>query len=145
MIAPAPTAFTPVSALLGGALIGVAATLLLWSLGRISGVSGILNAAVEGATGRAWRIAFLGGLVAAAAVWFVVTGAHPRPYPSWPWLVLAGLLVGFGSRLGGGCTSGHGICGLARLSPRSAVAVAVFMTAAFATVYILRHIAGAPA
>jgi uncharacterized protein len=137
-----PTEFTPVSALLGGALIGAAATLLLWSLGRIAGVSGILNGALEQPPGRGWRFAFLAGLVAAAGIWFAVSGAQPRAGFPLPWLVAGGLLVGFGTRLGGGCTSGHGICGLARLSKRSLVAVAVFMGAGFATVFALRHLAG---
>jgi uncharacterized protein len=140
-----PTEFTPVSALLGGALIGAAATLLLWSLGRIAGVSGILNAALEDPAGRGWRVAFLAGLVAAAGAWFAVSSAQPRAGFPLPWLVAGGLLVGFGTRLGSGCTSGHGICGLARLSRRSLVAVAVFMGAGFATVYLLRHVAGVPA
>lgn len=137
-----PTEFTPVSALLGGALIGLAATLLLWSLGRIAGVSGILNGALEQPVGRGWRIAFLTGLVVTAGIWFTVSGAQPRAGFPLPWLVAGGLLVGFGTRLGSGCTSGHGICGLARLSRRSLVAVAVFMGAGFATVFVLRHAIG---
>jgi uncharacterized membrane protein YedE/YeeE len=137
-----PTEFTPVSALLGGMLIGGAATLLLWSLGRIAGVSGILNGALEERTGRGWRVAFLAGLVLAAGAWFAVSGAVPRAGFPLPWLLAGGLLVGFGTRLGSGCTSGHGICGLSRLSPRSMAAVAVFMAAGFVTVYVLRHAAG---
>ncbi|GAB3729231.1 hypothetical protein GCM10028862_07460 [Luteimonas pelagia] len=137
-----PTDFTPVSALLGGMLIGGAATLLLWSLGRIAGVSGILNGALEERVGRGWRVAFLAGLVLAAGAWFAVSGAVPRAGFPLPWLVAGGLLVGFGTRLGSGCTSGHGICGLSRLSPRSMVAVCVFMAAGFVTVYVLRHAAG---
>lgn len=135
-----PTVFTPVSALLGGALIGLAATLLLWSLGRIAGVSGILNDVLEQPLGRGWRIAFLAGLVAAAGTWFAISGTQPRTGFPLPWLVAGGLLVGFGTRLGSGCTSGHGICGLARLSPRSLVAVLVFMGTGFATVFVLRHV-----
>jgi hypothetical protein len=137
-----PTEFTPLSSLLGGMLIGGAATLLLWSLGRIAGVSGILSGAIEDRGGRGWRLAFLAGLVIAAGAWFAVSGAVPRAGFPWPWLVAGGLLVGFGTRLGSGCTSGHGICGLSRLSPRSMVAVAVFMAAGFVTVYVLRHAAG---
>lgn len=137
-----PTDFTPVSALIGGALIGLSATLLLWSLGRIAGVSGVLNGAIERAGDRSWRIAFLVGLVAAAGTWFLVSATDPRTGFSWPWLLAAGLLVGFGTRMGSGCTSGHGICGIARLSVRSIVAAAVFMTAGFATVYLLRHVTG---
>ena len=137
-----PTEFTPVSALAGGALIGLAATVLYALLGRIAGISGILNAALEEPADRDWRIAFLLGLVAAASAWLFLAGAAPRSGFPWPWLVAAGVLVGFGTRLGNGCTSGHGICGLARLSRRSLVAVLVFMGAAFATVYVLRHVLG---
>lgn len=137
-----PTDFTPVSALAGGALIGAAATLLLWSLGRIAGISGLLNAALEQREGRAWRLAFLAGLVLAAGTWFAFSGAQQRTGFPMPWLVIGGLLVGFGTRLGSGCTSGHGICGLARLSKRSLVAVATFMGCGFASVYVLRHVAG---
>ncbi len=137
-----PTEFTPVASLAGGALIGLAATWLLASIGRIAGISGVLNQAVEQRDGRAWRLALLAGLVAAAGAWFHVTGVLPRTGFPLPLLVAAGLLVGFGTRLGNGCTSGHGICGLARLSRRSLVAVAVFMACGFATVYIVRHHAG---
>jgi uncharacterized membrane protein YedE/YeeE len=138
-----PTEFTPLSALLGGALIGTAATLLLWSLGRIAGVSGIVNSVLERRQGRGWRLAFVIGLVAAAWAWFALSDVPPRVGFPLPWLVIGGLLVGFGTRIGGGCTSGHGICGLARLSKRSTAAVAVFMGAGVATVYVLRHVSGA--
>jgi hypothetical protein len=137
-----PTDFTPLPALLGGALIGLAAVVLLWSIGRIAGISGIANHAIEQRDGRDWRIAFLLGLVVAAGLWFTVSGATPRSGFPMPWLVAGGLLVGFGTRLGSGCTSGHGICGLARLSKRSLVAVATFMGAGIATVYVLRHALG---
>ena len=137
-----PTDFTPIPALLGGALIGLAAVVLLWSIGRIAGISGIANHAIEQRDGRDWRIAFLLGLVVAAGLWFTVSGATPRSGFPMPWLVAGGLLVGFGTRLGSGCTSGHGICGLARLSKRSLVAVATFMGAGVATVYVLRHAMG---
>ncbi|WP_119718918.1 YeeE/YedE family protein [Cognatilysobacter tabacisoli] len=137
-----PTDFTPIPALLGGALIGLAAVVLLWSIGRIAGISGIANHAIEQRDGRDWRIAFLLGLVVAAGLWFTVSGATPRSGFPMPWLVAGGLLVGFGTRLGSGCTSGHGICGLARLSKRSLVAVATFMGAGVATVYVLRHAIG---
>ncbi|QNP39785.1 YeeE/YedE family protein [Lysobacter solisilvae (ex Woo and Kim 2020)] len=137
-----PTEFTPVSALLGGALIGLAATLLYALLGRIAGISGIVNAAVEQRGERGWRVAFLLGLVIAATAWLAYTGAPPRTGFGSGWLIAAGLLVGFGTRLGNGCTSGHGICGLARLSKRSLVAVLVFMGVAFATTYVLRHVLG---
>ena len=139
-----PTEFTPVSALLGGALIGLAATLLYATLGRIAGISGILNQAVENADDRGWRLAFLLALMAGAALWFVFGTGVPAPRNDFPlpWLIAAGLLVGFGTRLGNGCTSGHGICGLARLSKRSLVAVLVFMGCAAITVYVLRHVLG---
>ena len=146
-----PTDFTPIPALLGGALIGLAAVVLLWSIGRIAGISGIANHAIEQRDGRDWRIAFLLGLVVAAGLWFTVSGATPRSGFPMPWLVAGGpqfesevarVLVGFGTRLGSGCTSGHGICGLARLSKRSLVAVATFMGAGVATVYVLRHAIG---
>ncbi|MES2858149.1 MAG: YeeE/YedE thiosulfate transporter family protein [Pseudomonadota bacterium] len=135
------TEFTPIAALLGGALIGLAATLLYAGLGRIAGISGVLNQALEQPQGRGWRVAFLLGLVGGAALWFTF-GSGVAPVRSGfplPWLLAAGLLVGFGTRLGNGCTSGHGICGLARLSRRSLAAVAAFMGAGFVTVYVLRH------
>ena len=135
-----PTEFTPVSALLGGALIGLAATLLYAGIGRIAGISGILNQAIEQRAERGWRIAFLLGLVAAAAAWFASNDIAPRSGFPLGWLLLAGLLVGFGTRLGNGCTSGHGICGIARLSKRSLLAVLVFMGSGIATVYVLRHL-----
>ncbi|MCF7223357.1 YeeE/YedE family protein [Marilutibacter chinensis] len=139
------TEFTPVSALAGGALIGLAATWLLAALGRIAGVSGVLNNAIESGEGRGWRLAFLIGLVLGAGAWFAFTGATPRSGFPPPLLIAGGLLVGFGTRLGNGCTSGHGICGLARLSRRSLVAVAIFMTAGAATVFVVRHLFGMPA
>ena len=140
-----PTAFTPATALAGGVLIGAAATLLYALLGRIAGISGILNSAVEEHGDRAWRIAFLLAMVAAAGAWFALAGVAPRSGFPLSWLVAGGLLVGFGTRLGGGCTSGHGICGLSRLSRRSLVAVLAFMGAGFATVFVVRHVLGWPA
>ena len=138
-----PTAFTPVTALVGGALIGLAATLLLLGIGRVAGVSGIVNAAMEQRGGRDWRLAFLLGLVLGAAAWFAFgTAAPPRTGFPWPWLVVAGLLVGFGTRMGSGCTSGHGICGLSRMSKRSLAATLAFMGLGIATVYVLRHATG---
>lgn len=139
------TAFTPVTALLGGALIGLAATVLYVGNGRIAGISGILNHALERRDERGWRIAFLAGLIAAAAAWFAFSGDVARSGFPLPWLIAAGLLVGFGTRLGNGCTSGHGICGLARLSKRSLAAVFAFMGSGVATVYVLRHVLGMPA
>ena len=137
-----PTEFTPVPALLGGALIGWAATLLYAGIGRIAGISGIVNNAIERRQERGWRLAFLAGLLAAAAAWFAWSGEAPRNGFPLPWLLAAGLLVGFGTRLGNGCTSGHGICGLARLSKRSLAAVVAFMASGIATVYVVRHVIG---
>lgn len=138
------TAFTPFSAIVGGALIGLAATLLYASLGRVAGISGILNTALEQRRERGWRFAFLGGLVLGAAVWFAWGNPVPPAREGFPlpWLLLAGLLVGFGTRLGNGCTSGHGICGLARLSRRSLIAVLMFMACGVATTTVLRHALG---
>lgn len=133
------------SALLGGVLIGAAATALLWWNGRIAGISGIVAGTLSSPRGdRAWRWAFLIGLVLAGGAWLAWApgAAVPRTdYPR-PLLVIAGLLVGFGARLGGGCTSGHGVCGLARFSSRSLVAVAVFMATAMLTTYLVRHVGG---
>jgi uncharacterized membrane protein YedE/YeeE len=133
--------FDPVSALVGGALIGLAAVLLMLLNGRIAGVSGILGGALAREPGGAWRLAFLAGLVAAPLL--MGAAGDPLPVPrmpgSWAIIVAAGLLVGFGTRLGGGCTSGHGVCGMARLSPRSIVATCVFMATAMVVVALMRH------
>jgi len=135
---------TWISALAGGALIGLAATLLLWLSGRIAGISGIVADVLQPRQGEvAWRAAFLVGLIAAGAAWlWLVPGAY-TPRQGFPpvLLVVAGLLVGFGTRLGNGCTSGHGVCGLGRLSLRSLAAVITFMVTAIATTYIVRHVA----
>ncbi len=129
------------SALAGGVLIGLAAVLLLWSIGRIAGISGIATGAIEGARGdRAWRLAFLAGLMIAGAIALQFVPAPPRTQTApAPLLLAAGFLVGFGTRLGSGCTSGHGVCGLGRLSRRSLAAVATFMGFAMATTFIVRH------
>jgi uncharacterized membrane protein YedE/YeeE len=137
---------TPLSGLLGGALIGLAAAMLMLLTGRIAGISGIFGGLLSPATSdRGWRIAFIAGLIAAPLIAALATGAA-LPSPAMPAslivIVIAGLLVGFGSRMGGGCTSGHGVCGTARLSTRSLVATAVFMLAAIVTVAIVRHIIG---
>lgn len=136
------TPFTPLQALIGGALIGLAATLLYAGVGRIAGISGILNNAVEQREERGWRMAFLLGLVVSAGIVLALRDAGVREgFPPMA-LLVAGLLVGFGTRLGNGCTSGHGICGLSRLSGRSLAAVAVFMASGMACVYLLRHVLG---
>lgn len=133
------TAFTPLQALAGGALIGLAATLLYAGIGRIAGISGILNSSLEQSQERGWRIAFLLGLAMSAGIVLAVRDAGVREgFPPGA-LLVAGLLVGFGTRLGNGCTSGHGICGLSRMSKRSLAAVAVFMASGMACVYLLRH------
>ncbi len=134
--------FTPASALVGGALIGLGATLLFAVLGRIAGISGLFNSALEQVDERGWRLAFLLGRGAAATAWLMATDAPVRTGFPLAWLVGAGLLVGFGTRVGNGCTSGHGICGLSRLSRRSLVATLVFMATAFATTYVVRHVLG---
>ena len=138
------TAFDPVSALIGGGLIGLAAVLLMLLNGRIAGVSGIFGEALSPGADRAWRVAFLAGLVAAPLALAALSHAAPAPLmpASFAVIVAGGLLVGFGTRLGGGCTSGHGICGVARLSPRSLVATAVFMAAAIVVVVMTRHVLG---
>ena len=126
----------------GGALIGLGAAILMWSVGRIAGISGIASGALEGARGdRAWRIAFLAGMMIAGAVALQFLPAPPRAQTgSTPLLIVAGLLIGFGTRVGNGCTSGHGVCGLARLSKRSLVAVVTFMAAAFASAFVMNHV-----
>jgi uncharacterized membrane protein YedE/YeeE len=128
---------------LGGALIGLSATLLLWSIGRIAGISGIVNGlGTAPRSDRAWRAAFLLGLMVAGgiAMQFLPYAPSRLQTGSTPILLLAGLLVGFGTRMGGGCTSGHGVCGLGRLSWRSLAAVLTFMLTAIATVFIMRHV-----
>ena len=135
-------AFTPASALIGGAIIGAAAALFAVLNGRIAGVSGILGGLTRPQAGDvSWRIAFAAGLVAAPLAW-VLFAALPdiRIDTSVPVLAAAGLLVGIGTRYGGGCTSGHGVCGVSRASPRSIAATVVFMAAGFATVYVARHL-----
>jgi uncharacterized protein len=137
--------FTPLSALAGGALIGLAASALYLATGRIAGVSGIAGGLLRASSADpAWRVLFLAGLVVGAGATGLVAGTPVlRIEASWPVLVLAGLLVGYGTQLGRGCTSGHGVCGIARFSPRSIAATAVFMVAAGLTVFLVRHVVGA--
>ena len=132
---------TPLSGLLGGALIGLASALLMLSAGRLAGVSGILGGLLTASRDRAWRLAFIAGLIAAALIGplFGTPGAARLASPDLALYAAAGLLVGFGSRMGNGCTSGHGVCGFARLSARSITATLVFMGAAIVTVALLRH------
>jgi uncharacterized membrane protein YedE/YeeE len=135
-------AFTPWTALAGGALIGLSAGLFVMLNGRIAGISGVLGGLLRPAAGDiGWRVAFLAGLVGAPLVYALVTTLPvPQIDAGYGGLVVAGLLVGVGTRYGAGCTSGHGVCGLSRLSPRSLVATLVFMGAGFASVYVLRHL-----
>lgn len=138
-------AFTPEAALAGGILIGLAATLLLLINGRVAGISGILGTLLRPTRGDiAWRVAFLAGLIGAPSLWILAAQLPAiQIEASYPALVLAGLIVGIGTRYGSGCTSGHGVCGISRLSPRSLVATLSFMAGGFLTVYLIRHIIGA--
>ena len=134
--------FTPVSAAIGGALIGLSAVLLMLSTGRIAGISGIFSGLLNmRGEDKDWRVAFLAGLIVAPIIAGLIGYgmAQPALPSSWIVIAVAGLLVGFGTRLGGGCTSGHGICGIARLSPRSIAATIVFIVMAVVTVAITRH------
>ncbi len=137
--------FTPYSALAGGALIGLSAALLMLGNGRIAGISGIVGGLFRPQPGEfGWRVAFLVGMLLGPAVVGLAGGYVPVPTFQTDTLgmIAAGLLVGFGTRLGAGCTSGHGVCGLARLSPRSLTATVIFMAVAVATVYLVRHVFG---
>jgi hypothetical protein len=142
-----PTEFTPIAALVGGLLIGAAVLVLFHTLGRIAGISGMISGAFRKATPgaeRAWRFAFLGGLLLGPVMANQLSGqsliqASPA---SLPVLVFAGLAVGLGTGMANGCTSGHGVCGVSRLSPRSVVATGVFMAFGFLTASIGRHLVG---
>jgi len=138
------TEFTPLSAAIGGAMIGLAATLLMLFTGRIAGISGILAGAFEmKGNERWWRIAFIAGLLIGGLLYDAFTGrGQVWVVDNWGVLIGGGLLVGIGTRMGSGCTSGHGVCGLARLSPRSIVATGIFMVVAVITVYVNRHLIG---
>lgn len=140
------TEFTPISSLLGGALIGLAAVLLMAFHGRIAGITGILSGVLPPAVAPdwAWRLAFLIGMVAAPTLYWLITNSPVSIQIEAPrWLLLAsGALVGIGVTYGSGCTSGHGVCGMARLSPRSVAATLTFMATTAATVFIVRHVIG---
>ena len=138
------THFTPWISLAGGVTLGFAAALLLLLVGRTLGISGIVDGALTARDREfGWRATFLLGLLAApTAVRLFAAPTPPNIETPWAQLTIAGVLVGFGTRLGSGCTSGHGICGLSRLSPRSLVATLTFMFAGFVTVYLVRHLAG---
>jgi uncharacterized membrane protein YedE/YeeE len=133
--------FTPLPALAGGVLIGLASVWLLAANGRIAGISGIFHGLYGARPGDfGWRIAFIAGLFSAGVIWLqLVPAAYPNDLPLVP-MAVAGLLVGFGTRLGGGCTSGHGVCGLGRLSLRSLVAVIVFMVMGMVSTFVMRHV-----
>lgn len=137
--------FTPISASIGGVLIGLAAVLLMVLNGRIAGISGVFSGSVFAERGdKFWRAAFVLGLIAAPALWALSKG-DPPPFEiteNWALIIAGGLLVGFGTRLGSGCTSGHGVCGLSRLSPRSMASVVLFMGAGMATVAIAKSVLG---
>jgi uncharacterized membrane protein YedE/YeeE len=140
-----PTEFTPVASLLGGLLIGLAAVLMMLGNGRIAGVSGILASLLTSAPGKqsSWRGVFIGGILGGAALAAIAGVYDPRSveFPATGLLAaVAGLMVGAGTSIGGGCTSGHGICGLARLSPRSLAATGIFMAVAFLVVFVTRHL-----
>ena len=135
--------FTPWASLAGGLLIGIAAALFVLLNGRVAGVSSILGGLLWPRTGEiGWRFAFIGGLLVAPALMRLFgTSVFPRIDASFATLVVAGLAVGIGTSYGSGCTSGHGVCGISRLSPRSLVATAAFMLAGMATVFAVRHFA----
>jgi len=141
------TPFTPFLSLAGGVLIGIAAVLLMLVHGRIMGATGILAGFIAPASWRdwQWRAALIAGMVCAPAVVLFATGSFPTiTVPvSTPMLIIGGFIVGLGVTFGSGCTSGHGVCGMARLSPRSIAATLTFMATTFATVFIVRHVMGA--
>lgn len=139
------TEFTPVTGLLGGMLIGLAAVWLAAAQGRIAGISGILGGLfTPNRANLPWQLAFIVGLLVAPTLHTLWLGEAPRVdvLASWPVLIAGGLAVGFGTRMAGGCTSGHGVCGLGRFSARSLVATATFMAAAGVTVFLIRHVVG---
>ncbi|MEQ8247604.1 MAG: YeeE/YedE thiosulfate transporter family protein [Alphaproteobacteria bacterium] len=136
--------FTPISAIAGGGLIGLSAALLLAINGRLAGISGILAGLLR-PTGNdwSWRLFFIVGLIGGSGIWLA---AIDRPVIAfdvgWPVVILGGILTGVGTRIGAGCTSGHGVCGLARLSPRSLVATLTFVGTGALTVFVVRHVVG---
>jgi len=136
--------FTPWASLAGGILIGLATALLLLANGRVAGISGILGGLLRPTRGDiAWRVTFILGLFVAPLVWLSMRAMPPAQIDHSPALLaVGGLLVGIGTRFGNGCTSGHGVCGIARLSPRSLLATACFMAAGVVTVFIVRHVLG---
>lgn len=140
------TSFTPLQSAAGGALIGAAAVLLMLYAGRIFGATGIVAGVLSPnmAGDRGWRLALLAGMISGPLLIHALTGQMPdlTPVASLPWTLIGGVIVGFGVTLGSGCTSGHGVCGLARLSPRSLAATLTFMAATGLTIFIIRHVIG---
>tara|TARA_R110000772_G_scaffold232445_2_gene343968 strand:+ start:84673 stop:85092 length:420 start_codon:yes stop_codon:yes gene_type:complete len=137
------TPFDPISALAGGALIGLGAVVLALFNGRVAGISGILGGLLDGERANlAWRAAFVAGLVGAGFLGLKLVSPAVDIAADWPVLIAGGLLVGVGTRLGSGCTSGHGVCGMARGSIRSIAATAVYIAVAVATVFVTRHLIG---
>lgn len=137
--------FTPVSGLIGGVIIGIAATLLLWFNGRIAGISGIFNGLVTNKKNHdtLWRFLFILGMVAGGFVQQRLVDASYQPLNAPMWvMIVGGLLVGFGTSMGSGCASGHGVCGLGRLSKRSLVAVLIFLSVGMLTTFVVRHVLG---
>jgi uncharacterized membrane protein YedE/YeeE len=134
--------FNWITATVGGVLIGISATLLLAFNGRIAGISGIVNGAITFAFDEVWRWIFLLGMLLGGAIYEYGLAPQPTPTSTFvPWaMVVGGFLVGFGTRMGSGCTSGHGVCGLGRLSSRSLVAVLTFLATAILTVFVVRHV-----
>lgn len=141
------TEFTPFASLAGGVLIGLASVLLMLTLGRIMGATGILAGALRPASSEdfSWRAALLLGMFTGPAAVALATGSMPdiQTTVSMPWLAIGGFIVGIGVTYGSGCTSGHGVCGMARLSKRSIVATLTFMLFTGLTVYVIRHVLGA--
>ncbi len=139
------TEFTPIPALIGGVLIGTASVLLLWLNGRVAGISGILYGVLtRDSIDRNWRLLFVAGLVLGGLAWTLISGDGGAVREGFPlhWLIFGGLLVGMGTRLGSGCTSGHGVCGISRLSVRSITATVTFMVAGMLTASFVRHALG---
>jgi uncharacterized membrane protein YedE/YeeE len=136
--------FTPYSAFFGGSLIGLSAALLMYFNGRIAGISGIISSAFDMKNSdNHWRLFFLGGLILAAVIVNLFAASAPVTYSRSTWLlIISGVFVGYGTRLGSGCTSGHAVCGMARLSIRSITATLIFMSIAILTVFITRHLLG---
>lgn len=138
------TAFTPLASLAGGVLIGLSAVLLMLASGRIMGATGVLSGALFGPGARDWRLALLAGMISGPLAVLLLTGSFPEiqvPVTTAA-MVVGGLLVGIGVSFGGGCTSGHGVCGMARLSARSIVATLTFMVTTGVTVFLVRHVFG---